>query len=486
MSKVINKLQTCVPSECKPIVDRLLLLCPQVDSKYLKKILGKFCKDLTTLFLQNQESHIDLLLCQASFEPFKTSQVEDRLNITKVSVLVTEYFLASLLEEKPHLEIKLDILSPLIKNLVAWNTSNCSVMLDIILDFIFSPSSAELLVLQFGTYKQLSKLPPSNSLIATNYLFSTEISQYILNSSNPKTQVIAYSSLLSKNKKRSIEKTGNGSFTIPRDESDSKKSKKLQNEEVINSEEAILFMDKVLHISKSKILEAHNLICDMIGIITGSIFRSETKTECLTILTHQFLARTLDPLNPVPSNEQYQELLPRRSSFPRDEFVWKMFSQSTILFRILGIISADPRELCKCIEILKSLIVNLIGYWNIESNSSPGISITVTDSALFLHTSLLLFAMNTAKWLPKPLNYVHEIIKYLTPKEMCTVLLSVWNFIRDYPPQSTQFSYDNNTSNFSRSFGEHPPDLEIYLHPIRRMLTNNMENLCFFYVRFVQ
>jgi hypothetical protein len=489
MNKTIDKLENCTPSERTLLVDRLLLICKQ-ESTNMGKVLGKYGKQLVSLLLKYQGTSLSRLLCYISIDSYRSTSVEERLLIQELSVFVTEYLIANYIKNgKDNIEI--DILFPLLRNLSDWNVSCCSIMLDIILDYIFSASSVDLLVTLTGSPKQINRLPPSGSLLSSNFTFHSEISLFLDSQSDSKShKATKYDSLLFKNKKRNaIEKNSNGSFTIKRDDVDiRKRQKNLESGDKFEPENSLFFMDKVVSVSELPYLESQQYLINLIQIITGNIDSSkvnESQLVCVPILTQHFLSRTLDSLNPIPTNEQYQEILPRRSSFPRDEYVWKMFSQSTILFHILNIIAVDPRELCKCIEIIRSLLANFIGYWNIEANSPSTISVTTTNNPLFTHTTSVLKALNTGKWLPSPISFAPELIKYLSPKEICSVLLTLWSFLREFPPLPTQFKYDNTSNTFcNRSFGDHPPDLEVILHPIKQLISNNIEKLSYFYVRF--
>ena len=89
---------------------------------------------------------------------------------------------------------------------------------------------------------------------------------------------------------------------------------------------------------------------------------------------------------PVPSDEQYLEILPRRSNYDFDVFTRKIFIQNPIFIGFLSILASckssnsflclfltcfilDPVEFTKCFVIVKSLLANMIGDWNIVTNS---------------------------------------------------------------------------------------------------------------------
>ena len=506
MSKILEKLQNCTSGERTLIIEKLLLVCNNHSiSNQLGKAIGKHGKSLLILLLNHQESCISRLLCHIKLDPSASTSIENRVSIQQLSALAVEYLIASVVINSKNSSsdkvITIDVLYPLLITLSSWNSSCCSIMLDVILDFIFSNTSSDILSLPNNSNsKQLIKLPAANTMLSTNYMFHPDvnlfISSKIINDNNyltSHTHSMKYDSLLFKNKKRSIEKSSNGSFTIIRDEDNSNKKAKIPDSiDNLEPESTIFYMDKVLASHYYPYLASQHNICNIINVITGKSISSsmqvisEQQLIYLPILTQQFLIRTLDSLNPVPTYEQYQEVLPKRSSFPRDEYVWKLFSQSTILFHIMNIIAIEPREFCKCIELVKSLLANLIGYWNIEANTPSSVSVTISNNFLFTHTMLVLNSLNISKWLPSPLSFAPELIKYLSPKDICNLLLAIWNFLREFPPLPSQFQYDSTTGTFSRSIGEmQNNEIELHLHPIKQLLSSNIDKLSYFYVRFV-
>jgi hypothetical protein len=61
--------------------------------------------------------------------------------------------------------------------------------------------------------------------------------------------------------------------------------------------------------------------------------------ERLGVLADLYLARLMRTQDPTPTYEQYKEVLPRRPTFARDQFVQKIFTQNAILVPLLELIA---------------------------------------------------------------------------------------------------------------------------------------------------
>jgi hypothetical protein len=91
-----------------------------------------------------------------------------------------------------------------------------------------------------------------------------------------------------------------------------------------------------------------------------------------------------------------------------------------------------------------------------------------------------------AQWIPDPLGHCAEIFGFISPKEISSILLTLWNVIRDIPPTVASYEVDTQTQRISRAFQwpEHQT-LETYMHPIKQTLRQNIERLGCFYSRFL-
>ena len=66
--------------------------------------------------------------------------------------------------------------------------------------------------------------------------------------------------------------------------------------------------------------------------------KPEFHADSVAALTHHVLKR-LTSKNPIPSLEQYRELLPRRPVFERDQFLRSLFAQNPFLIHVLDVIA---------------------------------------------------------------------------------------------------------------------------------------------------
>lgn len=92
-----------------------------------------------------------------------------------------------------------------------------------------------------------------------------------------------------------------------------------------------------------------------------------------------------------------------------------------------------PPTLCKCLEVVKSLLVFVISHWFNELSSS------VRKSHLFNFTCRLMEIIRKAQWVPPPLAYAGEIFAFIGPKDITGIMMNVWDFIRDYPPSPSSY-----------------------------------------------
>lgn len=111
-------------------------------------------------------------------------------------------------------------------------------------------------------------------------------------------------------------------------------------------------------IEKFSFIENQQILLDIIQ----SILKKQPK------IYHKFtdiLLTRITSSYPVPSDEQYLEILPRRSNYDFDVFIRKIFIQNPIFIGFLSILADDPVEFIKSYIIIKSLLANMIGDWNI-------------------------------------------------------------------------------------------------------------------------
>jgi len=214
--------------------------------------------------------------------------------------------------------------------------------------------------------------------------------------------------------------------------------------------------------------------------------------ECrMSVLTGLYLDCINPILAPIPTVEQYQEILPKRTNFERDLYYQKIFSQSPILFAVLDLIAEVAVEFVRCLEVIRSLLANQIGAWN---------SLPLSQPSSLVPACHLVNLCRKAQWIPEPLCFCADIFPFISPSEITTLLMSFWNFLRDFPPHPSQYSYSNfmeseetnsTTTSLLRKGAwtrQFPPNLNVqpYLVDLKHILRNHITVLAPFYHQFYQ
>jgi hypothetical protein len=131
---------------------------------------------------------------------------------------------------------------------------------------------------------------------------------------------------------------------------------------------------------------------------------------------------------PIMNYELYFEILPKKSVYDRDRQVEQLFLQRPILWSILEIISTRSSLLHSCRHIILSLLVNLIGSWNAESNS-----MAAQQSFWFARTLILMRVMEACPSFglgsTKQLSGIHVIFEYCQASDVTMILTALFHFI---------------------------------------------------------
>ncbi len=194
---------------------------------------------------------------------------------------------------------------------------------------------------------------------------------------------------------------------------------------------------------------------------------------------------------------------------------------------------------------MKSLLSFTIGSWFAEGNTNPN-AFPKTIEPLFSRTTLLVqilakvctsiesycstsfiihcrsnsyLGISKVEWVFDPLSHCVEIFAEISPKDVSSLLMVIWNFIREFPPSPNQ--YANSTTGmlslhpsplssshfprltyglvsilfnrspqiisalFKRNYPENfAASKDQYLMPLKDILHNNITKLCYFYSRF--
>eukprot|EP01132_Coremiostelium_polycephalum_P002458 gene2458-3035_t len=216
-----------------------------------------------------------------------------------------------------------------------------------------------------------------------------------------------------------------------------------------------------------------SLVSNLIDMPNNNLTLQEKiqiKLNKIQILTDQFLLRVLSSF-PNPSYDNYQEILPKQSNYERDIFIRKIFQQNPFLYRVLEIIS----------------IVNEISYWHAEKFIDYP-----SESSHFKTTCQLVQIISNAEFIVSPLNLSLDIFEKITPEEISYVLLTIWNFIRDYQPSPNHYnviSVEEQQLNESklltkRDFSNNELNVEPYCTALRSIFQIHIKELCYLYGRF--
>jgi len=154
---------------------------------------------------------------------------------------------------------------------------------------------------------------------------------------------------------------------------------------------------------------------------------SSSKSDSSHYLTSELLSRCTCYETP-PTYAQYNDILPRRSPFERDRFIRDLFASNPILFSLFELIADDGEDFGLCFEIAKSLLASVIGVWNSELQPDS------TKCSEYSFTIRLLSLLHRGGVLPPPLCFAGEIIQYIPPPEVVAILMSIWTYLRDFPP----------------------------------------------------
>jgi len=185
-------------------------------------------------------------------------------------------------------------------------------------------------------------------------------------------------------------------------------------------------------------------------------------------LTEQFLAR-LSTAAPLPTYEQYAEVLPKISPFERDIFLRKIFKQNPVLLDILEIIAEEPLEMIRLLEIMKGTLVNTISHWHADPTSSTSKNPHCDFTVRFINI------LAKAQWIPHPLSCCGEITGTLTPAELSMLLITMWNFVRDFPPSPD--SYVVSKAGKPRRIFAPPARLNVFIRPMRTIVHSHIAEL---------
>jgi hypothetical protein len=147
-----------------------------------------------------------------------------------------------------------------------------------------------------------------------------------------------------------------------------------------------------------------------------------------------------------------------------------VFKQNPVLLDILEIIADAPLETIKLFEVIKGLLANTIAQWHADPGSST------TKSPYFNFTVRFINILGKAQWIPHPLSCCGEIMGVMTPSELSMLLITMWNFVRDFPPSIE--SYTRSKSGKPKRMFAGPAKLNLFIRPMRTIHTQRYRAHC--------
>jgi len=175
---------------------------------------------------------------------------------------------------------------------------------------------------------------------------------------------------------------------------------------------------------------------------------------------------------------RYDKLLPGRSNFPRDVYLRKLFGANPALLSLLSIVSQEPITFCRYLEVTKGLLANTISDWKLDK------SLTSARSPYFRFTWQLVSMLAQAHWMPYPLNCCHELLAEVSPSDVVKILMSIWSFVRDFPPTASEYTITDAASKTAVRAFPASMSVEPYVVAIKAVMREHVVRLAPLYGRF--
>ncbi|XP_074639555.1 integrator complex subunit 5-like [Acropora palmata] len=116
----------------------------------------------------------------------------------------------------------------------------------------------------------------------------------------------------------------------------------------------------------------------------------------------------------------------------RDLRIRKTFDDNPILWSLISIVAGGVSSLSKCSTLMSSLLATVMANWEVHRD------VSVDESSLhFKVTCFITDLMTKASWLPPPISRVGAVFSLLQPKEIYTLLSTMWKVLKEFPPPSS-------------------------------------------------
>ena len=173
-------------------------------------------------------------------------------------------------------------------------------------------------------------------------------------------------------------------------------------------------------------------ISHVLNLITVFLSSAPDATQ---YLSSQLLNRlSIYSLN--TTHEQYCKTLPKKPMFEKDIFIAKMFMKFPILYSMLDKIAEyDPERLLCFHATIMSLLVNLIGDWNLIIPQFRKVS---QERLLMNRTLLMLSILSKGQWIGRPFTFLVDLVPFISAESMVEILTSIFHFVHKHPLQTEQ------------------------------------------------
>ncbi|KAL9989570.1 hypothetical protein ACROYT_G004133 [Oculina patagonica] len=208
--------------------------------------------------------------------------------------------------------------------------------------------------------------------------------------------------------------------------------------------------------------------CDQEDADSGNLTLHHKYVDSLSLLLMELVCPDVVPITfDWPDDESL------KFTIERDLRIKKTFDDNPILWALVSIVARGVSSLSKCSPLVSSLLATIMSYWEVYRGSS------VDQSTLnFKVTCFITDIMTEASWLPPPISRVGAVFGRLQPKEIYTVLNTMWKVLKEFPPPSSAM-----TAEATRQRWQQGAAFKTQKEVVKAIFVNNIERLGHHYAR---
>ncbi|XP_020625038.1 integrator complex subunit 5-like isoform X2 [Orbicella faveolata] len=208
--------------------------------------------------------------------------------------------------------------------------------------------------------------------------------------------------------------------------------------------------------------------CDQEDADQGNLTLHHKYVDSLSLLLMELVCPDVVPITfDWPDDESL------KFTIERDLRIKKTFDDNPILWALVSIVARGVSSLSKCSPLVSSLLATIMSYWEVYRGSS------VDQSTLnFKVTCFITDIMTKASWLPPPLSRAGAVFGLLQPKEIFTVLNTMWKVLKEFPPPSSAM-----TPEATRQRWQQGTAFKTQKEVVKAIFVNNIERLGHHYAR---